>query len=135
VVATRSVTEAENRLDAPRGAVIAAITNAIVRLHARAYGKGPSRASTDLRDGSYVLCMLRDPFTVAERTLIAAGRADSVKENRNAFYETAERGLRQAVESLTGYPVSTFLAGVSVDDDLVTQLFVLDPGRSNGNRG
>jgi uncharacterized protein YbcI len=114
-------------LSAARGSLSAAITNAVVRLHARAYGKGPTRASTRVGDGDYVLCLLRDPFTVSERTLIDAGRATMVTQNREAFYETAERPLRQVVESLVGCPVIAFTAGIATDCDLITQLFVLDP--------
>ncbi|MEA2406412.1 MAG: hypothetical protein QOE69_531 [Thermoleophilaceae bacterium] len=120
-----AVTHAGAELGAPRGLLIASITNAIVRLHARAYGKGPTRASTHLRSGDYVLCVLRDPFTVAERTLIAAGEDSAVVQNRKVFYRVAERSLRDAVERLTGYTVAAFTAGVSVENDLVTHLFVL----------
>lgn len=95
-------------------------------MHSSAYGKGPSRARTHLHDGSYVLCMLRDPFTVSERTLISAGRVDVVEASRSAFYETAEPSLRDIVERLTGYTVVSFLANVATDIDLITHLFVLD---------
>jgi uncharacterized protein YbcI len=120
--------ELETDVATPRGQTIAAITNSIVRLHARMYGKGPSRASTHLRDGSYVLCMLRDPFTVAEHTLIDCGRLGNVYENRRAFYEAEEAELRSEVERLTGHPVVAFVPGISIENDLVTQLFVLDEG-------
>jgi uncharacterized protein YbcI len=121
------MTEAAIQLVAPRGALIASITNAVVRIHARAYGKGPTRASTHLREGDYVLCVLRDPFTVSERTLIAAGETDAVVQNRKVFYRVMERSLRDVVERLTAHTVAAFSAGVSVENDLVTQLFVLEP--------
>jgi uncharacterized protein YbcI len=116
-----------------RGRTIAAISNVVVRVHARAYGKGPTRASTHVRDGQYVLCLLRDPFTKGEKTLIAAGRADAVHEQRRAFHQTVEASLREAVENLTGYSVVGFVPGVSVESDLITHLFILEPSRANGS--
>jgi uncharacterized protein YbcI len=116
-----------------RGRTVAAISNAIVRVHARAYGKGPTRANTHLSEGQYVLCLLRDPFTRGEKTLIAAGRADAVLEHRSAFYETVEATLRETVKELTGDSVVGYLPGVSVESDLVTQLFLLQPSPSNGS--
>ena len=116
-----------------RGRTLAAISNAVVRVHARAYGKGPTRANTHLRDGQYVLCLLRDPFTTGEKTLIAAGRADAVHEHRRAFHQTVEVPLREAVENLTGCSVVGFVPGISVESDLITQLFILKPPRANGS--
>jgi uncharacterized protein YbcI len=115
------------------GRTVAAISNAIVRVHARAYGKGPTRTNTHLRDRQYVLCLLRDPFTKGEKTLIAAGREDAVHEQRRAFHETVEATLREVVENLTGCPVAGFVPGVSVESDLITQLFILGPSCANGS--
>lgn len=117
---------AEAESPPPRGQLACAITNVIVRLHARLDGRGPTRANTHVQDGSYVLCMLRDPFTVAERTLIEAGRASAVNAKRGAFYAGAGPRLRAEVERLTGHAVVAFIPGVSIEHDLVTQLFVLD---------
>jgi len=108
-----------------RSRTVAAISNVVVRIHARAYGKGPTRASTHLRDGQYVLCLLRDPFTRGEKTLIASGRTDAVHLHRSAFHEAVEDSLRTAVENLTGWPVDGYVPGVSIESDLVTQLFLL----------
>lgn len=109
------------------GEVCAAISRAVVRLHALAYGKGPAKASTHVRDKQFVLCLLRDPFTRSERTFIAAGRTDVVCENRRVFHEMLERQLRATVEDLTGHRVTAFVPGVSIEADLVSQLFILDP--------
>jgi uncharacterized protein YbcI len=114
-----------------RGRTVAAVSNAVVRVHAHAFGKGPTRASTHLHEGHYVLCLLRDPFTKGEKTLIAAGRADVVHDSRRAFHETVEAVLREAVENLTGWSVVGYVPGVSVENDVVTQLFLLKPSHPN----
>jgi hypothetical protein len=38
-----------------------------------------------------------------------------------------ERQLRATVEDLTGHRVTAFVPGVSIEADLVSQLFILDP--------
>jgi uncharacterized protein YbcI len=116
-----------------RGRTVAAISNAVVRVHAHVLGRGPTRATTHLRDGQYVLCLLRDPFTRGEKTLIAAGREDVILEYRRAFHETVEAALCETVENLTGWPVVGYVPGVSVESDLVTQLFLLKPSPRNGS--
>jgi uncharacterized protein YbcI len=80
-----------------------------------------------------VLCLLGDPFTKAEKTLIAAGRADAVHEHRRAFHQTVEATLRETVENLTGCSVVGFVPGISVESDLIIQLFILGPSRANGS--
>jgi uncharacterized protein YbcI len=116
-----------------RSRTVAAISNAVVRVHAREYGKGPTRANTHLGDGQYVLCLLGDPFTKGEKTLIAAGRADAVHEHRRAFHQTVEATLRETVANLTGCSVVGFVPGISVESDLIAQLFILGPSRANGS--
>src|SRR6185369_5444792 len=76
----------EHDLPSDRGSARSAIANAIVRLHAEHYGRGPTRARAHVAE-DFVLVVLEDVFTTAERTLVAAGRADRVREARAAFAE------------------------------------------------
>jgi uncharacterized protein YbcI len=62
-----------------RGAL--AISNAITRLHREHYGRGPNSARTIIQR-NYVVCFLDDIYTPAERTLIDAGRLDTVRLTR-----------------------------------------------------
>ena len=55
------------------GQVASTISRQIVQLHARLYGRGPTRAKTYVQ-GEYVFSVLEDIFTPAERTLISAGK-------------------------------------------------------------
>ena len=67
-----------------RGKPAAAVSNAIAGLHRTHYGRGPTRTRT-VMGSDYVICFLEDVYTPVERTLIEAGRFDTVRETRNAF--------------------------------------------------
>ena len=108
------------------GAVRSAISRAIVRIHAEAYGKGATQAKTYAWD-NLVVTVLRDLLTVAERTLIDAGRADTVREMRNTFQFSLERRFRAEVEQLTGRRVFSFMSQVDPAAGLGVEVFVLEP--------
>jgi uncharacterized protein YbcI len=114
------------------GAVRSAISQAIVRIHADAYGKGATQAKTYVWD-NLVVTVLRDVLTVAERTLIEAERADTVRELRMTFQLSLEQTFRAAVERLTGRRVLSFMSQVDPVNGLGIEVFVLEPldGRSD----
>jgi uncharacterized protein YbcI len=108
------------------GPIASEIPREIVRLHARLYGRGPTKAKTFLADG-YALCILEDVFTPAERTLIRAGRSDNVHANRRAFQEAVEGDLVAIVERATGRKVRASLSQVHISAEVAMELFLLDP--------
>ncbi|MBA2515805.1 MAG: DUF2294 family protein [Solirubrobacterales bacterium] len=110
-----------------RGRMLGAVTTSIVQLHVDAFGKGPTAARTDLRDGEYVMCVMRDAFTRAESTLVAAGHGDIVRRGREAVYASIELDLCAVVGSGVERPVVGFAPAVTPDLALVTLLFLLGP--------
>jgi uncharacterized protein YbcI len=116
-------------MDAPpqsHGEMLASISNGLVKLHTRYYGKGPTRAKTYLINDT-VICMLEEGFTTVERTLIDGGRAEAVHEIRRTFQQAMERQFTDVVESATGRKVIAYLSQVHTDPDLAVELFVLTP--------
>jgi uncharacterized protein YbcI len=111
---------------ADRGKKLLAITNTIVGLHREFYGRGATKARTVMQD-NYVLCVLDDIYTKAERTLIDAGSFDEVQRMRNAFQDTMEERFSGAVEEATGRRVVGFLSQVRADPDISTEIFILEP--------
>jgi len=109
-----------------RGKVLAAISNAIARIHREHYGRGAGRARTVMGD-DYVICFLEDIYTPVERTLIDAGRFDAVQKTRNAFQETMRSNFVAAVQQATGRKVVGFLSQVHVDPDVAVETFMLEP--------
>jgi uncharacterized protein YbcI len=109
-----------------RGSARSAIANAIVRLHAEHYGRGPTRARAHVAE-DFVLVVLEDVFTTAERTLISAGRGDEVRRSRDAFNEVLRDRFVAAVETATRRRVRAFLCQTSVEPEMAVELFVLEP--------
>jgi uncharacterized protein YbcI len=108
------------------GRTLAAISNELVRLLARLYGHGPTRART-LMVEDVVVCRMLDPFTTAERTLIERGRKDEVRQLRAAFHEATRASFAAIVERHLGRRVSGFIADVDVDANLAALVFLLAP--------
>ena len=109
-----------------RGRQAALISNAITRLHRDHYGRGATAARTIIQR-NYVVCFLEDIYTPVERTLIDAGRTDTVRETRNTFQDAMGPKFREAVEEATGRTVVAFMSQVCFDPDMAAEVFVLEP--------
>jgi uncharacterized protein YbcI len=108
------------------GEMLASISNGLVQLHTRYYGKGPTRAKSYLIDDT-IISMLEEGFTTVERTLIDDGRAPAVHEIRRTFQRAMQKQFTEVVEKATGRRVIAYLSQVHVDPDLAVELFVLSP--------
>jgi uncharacterized protein YbcI len=106
--------------------MLAHISTGLVQLHARFYGKGPTKAKTHLVDDT-VVCILRGGFTTVERTLLDTGEVESVYQMRRSFQQAMEDEFRQIVESATGRKVIAYMSSIHVDPELAVELFVLEP--------
>jgi uncharacterized protein YbcI len=116
----------EHDLPADRGFARSAIANAIVRLHAEHYGRGPTRARAHVGD-DFVLVLLEDVFTTAERTLVATGYGEHVRAGRAAFAAAMHDRFVAAVETACGRRVRVFSSQTTVEPEMVAELFVLEP--------
>ena len=111
------------------GAVASQISREIVRLHARLYGRGPTKAKTYL-DADYVLCVLEEVFTPAENTLIGAGNAAQVGATRDAFQVAVADDFVAIVEEATGRRVKAFVSSVAIEIDAAIEVFLLTDAES-----
>jgi uncharacterized protein YbcI len=107
------------------GSVVAAISREIVGIYAEYFGRGPTKAKTSWHEG-FVLCVLEDVFTRAERILIDGGRFDQVRLTRQAFQEEIEPIFREAVERATGRHVDACLSQVT-PSGIAAEVFLLGP--------
>ena len=114
-----------------RGRQAALISNAITRLHRDHYGRGATAARTIIQR-NYVVCFLEDIYTPVERTLIDAGRTETVRETRNTFQDAMGPKFREAVEEATGRTVVAFMSQVHFDPDMAAEVFVLAPQGDDG---
>jgi uncharacterized protein YbcI len=106
--------------------MLAQISTALVQLHSRYYGKGPTKAKTHMVDDT-VVCILRGGFTTVERTLLDTGELDAVYQMRRSFQQAMEEEFRRIVEDATGRRVIAYMSSIHVDPDLAVELFVLEP--------
>ena len=105
--------------------VRAAISNAMVGLKKRFYGKGPTKARTFLND-NYVFCVLEGGLTRNEETLLEAGEAQLVRAYRLRFQEVMAKPTTEAVEQITGRRVLSYHSQIVFDPERAFEIFVLD---------
>src|SRR3954465_3064280 len=91
------------------GELLSTISNRMVQLHKRYYGKGPTKARSYVM-GDLVVCLMRGGFTRAEETLIDSGRASLVHEQRSEFQMALRDEFMSAISDVTGRPVTAFMS-------------------------
>jgi uncharacterized protein YbcI len=101
------------------------ISNAMVGLKKRFYGKGPTKAKTYIND-NYVLCVLQGGLTRNEETLIEAGEHTLVRQFRLRFQEVMAEATTEAIERLTGRKVIGYHSQITFEPDYAFEIFVLD---------
>ncbi|HEY1520231.1 MAG TPA: Na-translocating system protein MpsC family protein [Solirubrobacteraceae bacterium] len=108
------------------GALNAAIANEVGKLIADFTGRGATKSRAFVQQ-DLVVCVLEDGATRAERNLVAAGKADLVRVQRDALQRAMGPQLIAAVERLTSRKVRTFLSGMDEEGGSSIEAFLLDP--------
>src|SRR3954464_14614084 len=96
------------RLTGASGEMLSQISNRMVQLHKRYYGKGPTKARSYVM-GDLVVCLMRGGFTKAEETLIESGRASLVHEQRGEFQTALRHEFTGAITEIMGRRVVAFM--------------------------
>ena len=99
------------------------LSREIVQLHARLYGRGPTKARSYLH-GDYAICVLEEVFTTAERTLIQTGSGEHVRDTRTKFQDAVKAEFIEVVERITGRSVRVVLSQIDVDANLALEFFI-----------
>jgi len=110
---------------AERGPLAASISTGVVHVFTEHTGRGPTRVRTTI-DGDLVVVVLHDGQTKAERSLVRAGREDTVLHLRSVFQETMSADLIAVVERLTRRKVQAFMSANHADPDAAAEIFMLD---------
>ncbi len=108
-----------------RGELVSQLSREIVQLHARLYGRGPTKARSYLHS-DYAFCVLEEVFTTAERTLVEAGSGEHVRDTRRKFQDAVEAEFIAVVERITGRKVRVFLSQVDIDSNLALEFFFFE---------
>jgi uncharacterized protein YbcI len=102
-----------------------AISDAIVRVSADFIGRGPTRAKTYI-NGDVVICVMEDTLTRGERSLVADGDGEAVRQMRRRFQDAMRRQVCTAVEALTERKVVSFLSDNDIEAETAIEVFLLD---------
>jgi uncharacterized protein YbcI len=108
------------------GPELSKITVAMVSLHRRFYGKGPTEAKTYAINDT-ILCILRGGFTTVEQTLMADGKTEEVERLRRSFQATMKDRFIEVIESTLDRGVIGYMSQINADPDVAIELFLLEP--------
>jgi uncharacterized protein YbcI len=114
------------------GALNAALATEIGKLFADFTGRGATSARAFMHQ-NVVVCVLEDGATKAERNLVAVGKAELVRVQRDALYRAMAPELIATVERLTRRRVRTFMAGTDESGASSIEAFLLEPKPSNAD--
>lgn len=108
------------------GALNAALANEVGKLIADFTGRGATKSKAFIQQ-DVVVCLLEDSATRSERNLVAAGKSDLVRLQRDALQRAMGPQLIEVVERLTNRTVHTFLSGTDEHGRSNIEAFVLEP--------
>ena len=106
-------------------ALLARISNEMVRAQKEFFGKGPTQAKSYILDDMLIIVM-RGGLTTAELTMLEFGQTDLVRQFRQLFENEMTGRLTGMVEELTGRKVATYQSQVMFDPHVVVEMFVFD---------
>ncbi len=109
------------------GEELAAVTNGVVGLFSRYYGRGPTKAKTHLLGDDLLFTVLEDTMTVVERRLVELGKEALVRDVRLRFQEAMAPEFHRVVEAAVGRRVVAYHSQLSFRPDLGFEFFMLEP--------
>jgi uncharacterized protein YbcI len=107
------------------GRVRAGVANAMVRLTRTYWGRGPTRGKAFFED-DFVFCVLEEPLTTVERTLVQGGQTLLVRHARIELQEIVNPEYAKEVERILGRRVLAGHSQIVFDPDILFLVFVLD---------
>jgi uncharacterized protein YbcI len=116
----------------PKG--LSALSNAMVRIYKRQFGRGPTKVRSHYAGQDAILCLLEHTFTAAEKNLQALGEHGRLRDNRTFFQYASTAEFISAVEQTTGRTVRSFISGVCTNTDVSAELFILEPKTDRDRR-
>jgi uncharacterized protein YbcI len=99
----------------------------MVQLYKQVFGRGPTKVHTTFAGPDLILVVLEDAFTVTERTLLALGELEALRESRLMVQQAIEERARSVVESALGRQTLAFITGIDPHRDVAVNVFTLKP--------
>lgn len=94
------------------GSSLLEISNEMVRLYKRAFGRGPTKARTLTAGPDAIVVVLEDVLTVAERNVLAFGGEERLREARQVLQDAIGPAVRSLVEQALGRRTRAYMTGV-----------------------
>jgi|SRR5579875_27430 len=116
------------------GEQLAAIASAITGLHRRYYGRGATKARAYQVHVELVLVELRDVYLTVERTLLARGQENTVRETRLTFQQAMYNEFVGAIEQITARKVLAYASEAIAHPELVLEIFYLESPQERQRR-
>lgn len=111
------------------GRVRVALANAVMRLTNAYWGRGATRAKAFLED-DFVFCLLEEPLTTVERTLVEAGETLLVRHARIELQDLVNAQFAAQVERILGRRVVACHCQILFDPDVFALVFVLESAKA-----
>jgi uncharacterized protein YbcI len=110
-----------------------AISNEMVRLYKDRFGRGPTKTRTHWAGPDVVVVILEDTLTPVERSLVAMGEHQRLRDLRTFFQYATVPEFCEPIERLTGRKVRAFISGIDTEvDGISTEIFFLHPDGYDG---
>jgi uncharacterized protein YbcI len=104
-----------------------AICGATVALYKQAFGRGPTKVRAHFAGPDTMVVLLEQTLTAAERSLVALGEQDRLRESRLVVQRALEDRLRDIVESTLERRVIAVMTAIDVSRDLSAEVLTLEP--------
>lgn len=105
------------------------IARELVRVQEDSYGTG-TRSTRVLIGEDAVVAILDIELSIAERTLLDAGKSEAIKTMRESYQLAIGPTFAAIVERATGRKVASFLSSVSIEPLFAVEIFRLEPERT-----
>jgi uncharacterized protein YbcI len=115
------------------GAMLQAVSNAMVRLHKEQFGRGPTNARSFFAGPDTLVCTLEDTLLPAERTMVEMGEDQRVRESRMFLQVASQEEFVQAVEELVSRKVRAFASAIDPRPGVVFEVFSFEPDGAQGD--
>jgi uncharacterized protein YbcI len=117
----------DTTIDETRGRMLAAVSSAMVALHKEQFGRGATRARTNFAGADALVCVLEDLLLPAERTMVAMGEQQRVRDTRTYLQVATAEQFMTTVEEIVHRKVHAFASACDPDNDTVFEVFSLVP--------
>lgn len=109
-----------------RDAMERAISDAVARVYLDTFGKGPLEVESHCHEDT-VVTLLKEILTPAERSMMEAGKADSVLLTRVEWQRSTDGIFKEAVTEASGRTVLTAISGFELEQEMAVEVFLLGP--------